>query len=842
LAAVVLGLGLGGPSLTTAGHYPEPSPLAPETTWAPETCINKAECGDFGPLLPIHGDTTGGGIFWDTNNWEVPQFLSMGRHSEVRAKDMYDTACLEQLYLDAGYSAWPVPTAEWTAQFPSSTIDPSNPFRDADTVEFFDPIGNTQGNRAWAKCFRSSFKHLVMGGYDVGHRMARRLHINQAEEVAQVWDLRHPDAFANRGVFDNALLTDEDAQMNAAAFKPMGYSKGLYTNHYSLGYAALEDGRILHIGGHNMNSSTGPRALNVFNPENEAQPWAPRPIPCMLENWYNDEGGVALGYQTYADAYVAAHPNFAGGDATGLGEFLINPPPGAPMWPGCDTRVADDTDPPHPSNMRYGRWYPSGVTLPNGWVLIATGNDQDTTVGPNEAEQDFGARDAAFVATHIKTPVPEIYIPETDTTVALENARKHVRDSYGPLYVVGTQGANWEVCMMDGQSAPASEASVPRSDDTNEAEEWRLYCDEPGCAADTRAIAGHNINDDPPSHLDCLDVMAAYNDPARNIPAENHWRRVDTYHLNMGRAEATNIIKIGRNGETLSHKIFKSSAAVPNADLAYIDMAAADPQIETLVNIFYQNHSGYGMHLTPLPDGTILNRGGTGKGDGSTGYENRQYTKVEIFNPDDNSIRVLAKSTNAGAGHKLVHLMPDASIMVLGEVASTQVPREDRMFSPGDADLGVSTAQQYWPPYLYADAEGTLRQRPVIEKGPDRIGYGQTIELRVDDATKIEKVSLVRTGFVTHTLALDNRLVMLSFDKRQLRGQAGPAKSIFVRMPKFAHQATPGDYMLFVVNDEGTPSMAKHVRLVRPGQKVPLPGLDKPKNQVSPAMVFKVAN
>ena len=36
---------------------------------------------------------------------------------------------------------------------------------------------------------------------------------------------------------------------------------------------------------------------------------------------------------------------------------------------------------------------------------------------------------------------------------------------------------------------------------------------------------------------------------------------------------------------------------------------------------------------------------------------------------------------------------------------------------------------------------------------------------------------------------------------------------INVTMPTKPVQAKPGDYMLFVVNQAGTPSMAKHVRL-----------------------------
>jgi hypothetical protein len=46
------------------------------------------------------------------------------------------------------------------------------------------------------------------------------------------------------------------------------------------------------------------------------------------------------------------------------------------------------------------------------------------------------------------------------------------------------------------------------------------------------------------------------------------------------------------------------------------------------------------------------------------------------------------------------------------------------------------------------------------------------------------------------------------------KGKAyGHYDQIEVMSPRKPVQAKPGDYMLFIVNDRGTPSMAKHVRI-----------------------------
>jgi hypothetical protein len=142
--------------------------------------------------------------------------------------------------------------------------------------------------------------------------------------------------------------------------------------------------------------------------------------------------------------------------------------------------------------------------------------------------------------------------------------------------------------------------------------------------------------------------------------------------------------------------------------------------------------------------------------------------------------------------------------MDMGGDRASMVREGDRQFSPGDGDIGVSSAQKFQPPYLFADAEGTLAVRPTIVMGaPNLVTYKQRLRLRVSGT--ISKVSMFRTGSKTHQLQNDNRLVLLNFQQR--------GNQLFVDMPHKPAQAIAGDYMLFLVNNAGTPSIAKHVRL-----------------------------
>lgn len=823
IASAVLWAGGLAVGSSASAHDEDEVPPARGSTWQAETCLDDSRCGEVGPYIPMTYNAVGASMVWTSKNWEQPQIQYKGRHSEFKATDVYDIQCAEAAILGSGYSAWPIPRAEWAAQFPSDAVRPGNVFLDAETVTRFDTTGNSHLNKSLNPCVRSSFKHLVYGGYSLHQGqslfVASRIKAHWNKEGSQLWDLGHPDAFKTRhgGVFDNALLDEQDALLNLASFIDSGASRGLHYSIYSLGYATLADGRVVNVGGHSMQSNNGFRKLNIYDPETNS--WAPRPVPCNIANWRRDPGGVLLGYKAVADAAAAAggQPGSFGGYAgyVPAGDQLVVPPADAPNWSNCDPRSRDAMDPPHASDMRYPRWYPSAITLPNNKVLVYGGDDLDETVAPNPNDRNVTSRDAAFRATRVMIPVAEVYDPRTDRTVALENARKMF-----PLYPAATVvetgpgDGDWKLCTLSGESAPASQASLPRSNATDEAAEWRRYCTSPGCSQDTRAIRFVGLR--PSAAVHCLDVQAAERDANRNIPAENHWTYVATakneYGYCCGMAD---ILRIGPDGKTLSHKWIavngaigagKPGAGTRTADVEMIDFKDPSPQWRVVAQTY---QPGSNIHVVPLPDGNVLFRGGSGPGGGT--YELKNYTRYQLFNPDDLSLRVLAKSTQLGGLHKTVMLLPDASVISMAGDRTLMVGLGDRVYSPGDQDLGVSTAQLFMPPYLFADAAGTRKPRPVIVRGPDHATYKQTISLQVNDAASIKMVTMVRTGSVTHQLANDNRLVILNFKR------SGNSNTLVVDAPYRPAQAIPGDYMLFVIDNNGTPSASKHVRLHLPG-------------------------
>jgi hypothetical protein len=868
LLAIGAGLILSNPVAYAQEHpadhdeFPE---AAPGSTQEDETCFDWLECGDMLPLVPISYNAVGAGIVWTKDDWNTPKIQYKGRHSEFRQKDVYSEDCIEKLILNSGYSAWPIPREEWDTQYPPNnpngpTAAPAaagavqtyaewnnpatayNVFFDAQRVNRQDPKGVLFGTKSFSPCMRSSFKWLVYGGYNIHQGqslfVADRIRAHWDIDNSQLWDLGHPDAQKNRGIFDNARIDEGDVLMNIASFKNAGQTRGLNYNIYSLGYATLTDGRVVNIGGHNMQSNNGFRKLNIYDPEKNR--WEDRPVPCQVKNWRKDPGGVNLGYQTFAD-------NAAGGQ--GLGERLANAPEGAPTWSDCNQRIRDHVDPPHRSDLRYGRWYPSGVTMPDGRVLIYGGDDLDESVGPDRTLNQLN-QNGAFPNTQIIVPVPEIYDPKTDRTIALENARKIY-----PLYPqsvpvqTGPGKNDWAICILTGESAPAAEATVPRSDAIDEAAEWRNFCDTAGCAEDTRAIRLQGQR--PQSSMDCLNVLAAEADPARNIPAENHYTHVDTtefrYPYCCGFA---NILKIGPDGKTKNHFYIQvAGQGVPAANQAagakpaieMIDFAEPNPQFKRMVDLWQP--VGQGPYATGLADGTVQISHGAGPG--GQGYENTHNTKYQIFDPWNNTIKTMAKTTFASSNfHCTVMLLPTAETINMGCDRANLNPTGNRMFPPGDQDLGVSVSQVYRPPYLFAEGDEGHDEgmpmghrpdavRPVIKHAPKYIEYKEKFDLDVEleGDTEVKMVTMVRTGFVTHTLTMDNRTVIPHFEVKDSKGKGHGGKkwkshkgkwsndetrkvTVRVHSPRLPVQAIAGDYMVFVINDEGTPSVAKRVRLL----------------------------
>lgn len=694
---------------------------------------NPSVVGILDPLIPFNIPPIHAGLVWKSET-DSPKLLFFTRHTEMRGADIV--------------------RAEDRGVDKEQTLI-SDLILDVNVFPYLIDRALNDGEETFNETLRDSFKKFINGGFLIGQgptqSVPTRILSVLERENTQLFNPSHPDAFKNTGKHDVPLITESDHKLNAAAFEDAGFSRGLNYNIYCSGHAMLADGRVFVAGGHTLGRDNGIKKTNIFDPESET--WVDRPVSCIKSEWENDR----------------------------FGKNLFSQNPEATSFPQCNILDKESGDPAHSSDMKYDRWYPTVITLPDGKVLIVGGHDQNEKVGP---DPDTG--DASFRATKIIQAVPEVYDPKTDTTIALENARK-VFPEYARAHVIqsGPEESDWKVCMIDGNPADPLEASPVPS------ETAKIGYD----------IRHHGTNS---GATFCLDVLSALADPNREVPAENHWELIDEAEIAHGSGATADFLKVEDDGSTLYHKVIifggRDNNGAASKVVEMINYSDLNPRWERQDDLL---KAAISNTATPLPNGQVLIAGGRGD---SKVYEKLTFT-YQMFNPDDGRIKELITTTVPRGEHSNALLMPDATVLIMGGNRNAAVLKGDKVFPPGDPDLGVNTARIYRPPYLF-NKDGSVASQPVILDAPDSISYGIVFDLRMpqEESMEAEKVVIIRTGINTHGLSTDIRYIQIPFSVKN-------EGVLQVKTPKTQVQAIPGDYMLFVVNDKGVPSVAKHVRL-----------------------------
>src|SRR5207302_1447007 len=110
----------------------------------------------------------------------------------------------------------------------------------------------------------------------------------------------------------------------------------------------------------------------------------------------------------------------------------------------------------------------------------------------------------------------------------------------------------------------------------------------------------------------------------------------------------------------------------------------------------------------------------------------------------------------------------------------------------------------YYPPYLFTNS-GAFASRPSITSSPGPIPYGQKFSVSVNSAAGIQRVTFIKTASVTHSFNFEQRFMELTFTPN--------AGGLLVQAPSNPALAPPGNYLLFVIDKLGVPSVANIVSI-----------------------------
>jgi hypothetical protein len=242
------------------------------------------------------------------------------------------------------------------------------------------------------------------------------------------------------------------------------------------------------------------------------------------------------------------------------------------------------------------------------------------------------------------------------------------------------------------------------------------------------------------------------------------------------------------------------TAPIPNAEL--LDLSQAQPTWQPTSQMTFPRRQ---HNATILPDGTVLvtggtRSGGTGPPQNFNNLDPGQPVHVaELWSPESRTWTELAAEQVDRCYHSTALLLPDATVLSAGGGEFFPVENVKQENDPLDTHRD---AQVFSPPYLFKGA------RPVIAAAPDAVSYGETFQVETAQAHEIEKVSLIRLSSVTHSFNTGQRFNSLKFHPS--------TGGLDITAPSSSNECPPGHYMMFLLNGELVPSVAKIMQVVAP--------------------------
>ncbi|MET8974703.1 galactose oxidase-like domain-containing protein [Streptomyces sp. NPDC004539] len=182
-----------------------------------------------------------------------------------------------------------------------------------------------------------------------------------------------------------------------------------------------------------------------------------------------------------------------------------------------------------------------------------------------------------------------------------------------------------------------------------------------------------------------------------------------------------------------------------------------------------------------LPDGKVLETGGALHNRANPVYES------SLYDPTTNTFDPVAADPEARGYHSSAVLLPDGRVLTTGD-------------NPGNGTWNHNVSV-YSPPYLFKGPRPTITS--LID---NEWQYGETQRITVD--RPIAKAELIRPAAVTHSSDPNQRFVDLPLSV--------DGNNVDLNVTSNPNLAPPGWYMLFAVDANGVPSVAKWVHLTGP--------------------------
>lgn len=204
-------------------------------------------------------------------------------------------------------------------------------------------------------------------------------------------------------------------------------------------------------------------------------------------------------------------------------------------------------------------------------------------------------------------------------------------------------------------------------------------------------------------------------------------------------------------------------------------------------------YARYYHNLVNLPDGKVLAVGGANAPSPSA---SSGPLATEMWDPQTEQWTTVAPISVKRMYHSTAILLPDGRVLAAGG-------------RNGNGSSEGQTAEIYSPPYLFKGA------RPTISSAPSSVNGGSAVSINTPDASNITQVNLLSPASQTHTHDMNQRFIPLTFTKT--------TNILQVQIPNNLSVLPKGYYMMFIVNSNGVPSVAKWVKVTDEQLPTPTP-------------------
>lgn len=231
----------------------------------------------------------------------------------------------------------------------------------------------------------------------------------------------------------------------------------------------------------------------------------------------------------------------------------------------------------------------------------------------------------------------------------------------------------------------------------------------------------------------------------------------------------------------------------PQKSAEVIDLNTAHPAWQPTDSMSTERRH---LNATILPDGRVMVTGGTSGG----GFNDVTHPvkTAEVWDPATGHWTTWAAEDIPRLYHSTAALLPDGRVLSAGG-GEYRLTNGD----PNPNDDSQRNAQIFSPPYLFRST--AAKPRPDITSAPTAVSYGDVFEIGTTRPDQVAQVNWIRLSSVTHSYNMGQRINFLGF--------AAEATKLKVTAPANANLCPPGHYMLFVLNNDKVPSVAKIIQI-----------------------------